>query len=74
MKSDIENAKDLLKANGYQTYNLWHVDDVMLRYECNLDEAMDIIEQALTNEWVIEQVFYVVGSLASEYGLKRKEE
>jgi len=74
MKSDIENAKDLLKANGYQTYNLWHVDDVMLQYECNLDEAMDIIEQALTNEWVIEQVFYVVGSLASEYGLKRKEE
>jgi hypothetical protein len=74
MKSDIENAKDLLKANGYQTYNLWHVDDVMLRYECNLDEAMDIIEQAVTHEWVIEQVLYIVGSLASEYGLKRKEE
>ena len=74
MKSDIENAKDLLKPNGYQAYNLWHVDDVMLKDECNLDEAMDIIEQALTNEWVIEQVFYVVGSLASEYGLKRKEE
>lgn len=73
MKSDIENAKDLLKANGYQTYNLWHVDDVMLQYECNLDEAMDIIEQALTNEWVVEQVFYVIGNLASEYGLKRKE-
>ena len=73
MKSDIENAKDLLKANGYQTYNLWHVDDVMLQYECNLDEAMDIIEQALTNEWVVEEVFNVIGNLASEYGLKRKE-
>jgi hypothetical protein len=74
MKSDIENARDLLKASGYQTYNLWHVDDVMLQYECDPDEAMNILETALTNEWVVEQIFYVIGDLASEYELKRKEE
>lgn len=74
MKNEMDKARELLKDNGYQTYNLWHVDDVMSQYECDSDEAMDIIEQALTNEWVIEQIFYIIGQLASDYGLKIKEE
>ena len=73
MKNEMEKARELLKNNGYQTYNLWHVDDVMSEYECDSDEAMDIIEKALTNDWVVEQIFYVINDLASDYGLKRRE-
>lgn len=70
----VDEAKKELDEHGYQTHNLWHIDDVMLQFECDENEAMSILEQALTNDWIVEQIFYVINDIATEEGFKRKEE
>lgn len=64
----IEEAKKLLRDNGYQTYNLWHIDDV-LDEEGLLEDGdkMEILEEALTNEWVIEQIFFIINDIRDRY-------
>jgi hypothetical protein len=68
LKSEIDKAKKLLKDNGYQTYNLWHIDDV-LDEEGLLEDGdkMEILEEALTNEWVIEQIFFIINDIRDRY-------
>ena len=64
----IEEAKKLLKDNGYQTYNLWHIEDV-LDEDGILEDAikMEILEEALTNDWLTEQVFWVINDIRDSY-------
>lgn len=68
LKSEINKAKKLLRDNGYQTYNLWHIDDV-LDEEGLLEDGdkMEILEEALTNEWVIEQIFFIINDIRDRY-------
>jgi len=47
---DINQAKEVLKANGYFVDNLWHVNDVKSKFNCTDDDAQYILGQALTNE------------------------
>jgi|DEB0MinimDraft_10_1074344.scaffolds.fasta_scaffold215447_2 hypothetical protein len=64
----IEEAKKLLKNNGYQTYNLWHIDDVRDDAGILTDEdKMEILENALTNESVMNQVFFVIDYIRDSY-------
>jgi hypothetical protein len=64
----IEEAKKLLKDNGYQTYNLWHIDDVRDDAGILTDEdKMEILENALTNESVMNQVFFVIDYIRDSY-------
>lgn len=73
--TEIEKAKEVLRAAGYFTYNLWHVDDVKLRFAVFDDEdAQSILEQALTNDWIMEQIHYGIGEAAEEEGFTKLEE
>ena len=41
-----EQAKEVLRAKGYFVDNLWHVDDVKLRWNCTDDEvAQDVLNR-----------------------------
>ena len=55
------SAQDLrneLELRGWQTDNLWHVDDVMQNYEdLTVEEANEVLENALNNERVMERIF-----------------
>jgi hypothetical protein len=55
-----EQAKQILKDYGYFTDNLWHVSDVKDRYECEDDEAQDILNKALTNGATMEQIWMAI--------------
>lgn len=69
-----EDLRNELELRGFQTDNLWQTIDVTDNYECDSDVAMDILTDALNNEWVIEQVFLVIDQIAQdEYNIKRKE-
>ena len=69
-----EDLRNELELRGFQTDNLWQSVDVTDNYECDYDVAMDILTDALNNEWVIEQVFLVIDQIAQdEYNIKRKE-
>ncbi len=36
---NVEEAKAFLKSQGFFTDNLWHVDDVKSKFNCDDDEA-----------------------------------
>jgi hypothetical protein len=47
---EIEKAKAVLSDAGYFVDNLWHIDDVKKDHSVTDDEAMQILEYALTGE------------------------
>ena len=72
--SEIEKAKETLRAAGYFTDNLWHVDDVKLRFDVTDNEdAQAILEAALTNDWIMEQIHYSIGEAAMDNGFEKLE-
>lgn len=54
-----EQAKQVLRDNGYFVDNLWHIDDVKNATEANLsaNQAMQVLRTALTNEATMEQIW-----------------
>lgn len=73
--TEIEKAKETLRAAGYFTDNLWHIDDVKLNYQVfDNEDAQDILNQALTNEWVFDQIWYAIRNVAEYKGFKPLED
>ena len=69
-----QKAKEILRKAGYFVDNLWHIDDVKLRYNCNDDEqAQEILQSALTNEATMEQIWFAVDMAAQDEGLTLKD-
>ena len=68
---EIEKARTLLKENGYQVYNLWHIDDVKSKFECTDDEAHGVLINALQNDATMEQIWFAIDFHAEEEGLKK---
>ena len=46
-----EQLRNELASRGWQTQNLWHMDDVLQNYKCSEGDALDIIQQALNKRW-----------------------
>ena len=70
----VEEAKKVLKENGYQTDNLWHVDDVKGKFDCTDDEAMGVLESALVNEATYDQIWFAISHHAEDEGLTEIED
>ena len=52
--------KNELKERGYFVDNLWTKDDVHSRFNCTDDEAQEVLEQALTNDATMEQIWLAI--------------
>ena len=71
----VQKAKEVLRENGFFVDNLWHVDDVKLRYNCDNDEqAQDILNGALTNDATMEQIWFAIDMVADDDGLELRDE
>jgi hypothetical protein len=70
--NEIEKAKQILRDAGYFVDNLWHIDDVQQNYDCTDEQAMEVLECALTNEYTQEQIFDAIDDSADYMGLTRK--
>lgn len=57
------------KTHQYQLSNLWSIEDVNLKYKCTDEQAMQVLEKALSNPHVIETIFDTIESEANEVGL-----
>ena len=68
----VETARQFLTEQGYYTENLWHVDDVMSRYECDEETAQQVLHEALANDATIEQTFLSIEYSADYNNLKSK--
>lgn len=67
-RNKIEEAKEVLRNAGFFVDNLWSVNDVS--YKCDDETAQDILNGALTNEWILEQIFSTIRDLAEDEGLE----
>jgi hypothetical protein len=72
--TEIEQAKAILKQHGYFVDNLWSTQDVTDRYECTEEEAQEVLETALTNEWVMEQIWFSIDDACDSLEIELKED
>jgi len=81
-EQQIENLKKLmevgtdlprLRENYYQTENLWCIDDVKGNFDCDDDEAMGVLEDALQNDATMEHIWFAINYHAEEEGLVRED-
>ena len=56
----IKEAMDTLRDAGYYVDNLWHVNDVFSRFDCDEQTAQDILDQSLGNDATIEQIWFAM--------------
>lgn len=70
----IEQAKQVLRDNGYYVDNLWSIEDVVSNFNCTDDEAQEVLDLALNNDATREQIWYAINYHAEEIGLTRVEE
>jgi hypothetical protein len=54
---NVEQAKEVLRKEGYFVDNLWNVSDVKHKYICDEDTAQDILYKSLTNDATMEQIW-----------------
>lgn len=68
---DRQTLKTNLKKMGYYTDNLWCTADVTESYSCTEDEAQGILNIALKNPAVVEQIFLAIDYAAESLHIKK---
>lgn len=69
---NVDQAREVLKQNGFFVDNLWHIEDVKSCYHCDDKQAQSILECALTNDATMEQVWLAIQMEAESIKLKEK--
>jgi len=70
----IEEAKAFLKSKGFQTDNLWSLDDAKGKFNCTDEQAHDLLYKALTNDATMEQIWLAIDIEGEGMGLEPIEE
>ena len=68
----IREAKEVLRKQGYFVDNLWSVEDVMDKFECDENDAQFILGEVLTHPYIMEKINELIQEIAIEGGLKVK--
>lgn len=55
-RDPVTEALDFLESQGFYIRNLWHVQDVQNHFNCTDEEALDLLDQAVSGEWIIELI------------------
>ena len=72
-KVSSQDLKDELQSRGFFVDNLWTTEDVKSKFNCTEDEAQEVLEQALTNESTMEQIWYAIDFHGQENELSINE-
>ena len=67
----IQKAKDTLKNAGYFVDDLWNITDVNKNYNCTNKESMTVLNAALTNEYIRQEINEAICSNAEALGFKK---
>jgi hypothetical protein len=59
-----EDLMQELRLRGWYTQDLWHVDDVMHRYECTSQQAMSVLEKVLESNRIQEEMYDAISDQA----------
>jgi hypothetical protein len=67
----VEKAKELLCEEGYYVTYLWNVKQVQDRFEgASQDSAMEVLNEVLSDYFLLERIWEDIGYKAKELGLK----
>jgi hypothetical protein len=66
-------AREVLRNAGYCVERLWNIYDVKMNYKCNDETAMAILNSALNNDYITEEIFDCIDVAAEVEGLTKKE-
>jgi len=69
---NVKQARVHLEINGFYVENLWQVSDVQNNFECTDEQAQEVLDAALTNEYITEQIFNSIRDIAKANGLVEK--
>jgi hypothetical protein len=69
-----QELKEELSRRGFFTDNLWSVHDVKGIFSVNDEEAQDILDEALTNEATMEQIWFSIRTFGDMGGHRRVDE
>lgn len=69
-EQQVEQAKAILKEFGYYVDNLWHIDDVHCNYICTVDEAQEILDEAMSNDWMMQTIHDTISDVATLKNIK----
>ena len=65
-KTEIDQAKAILKQYGYFVDSLWNINDVVFHDNCpdniTREEAYNILGRALQNERIVSEIFSEIGN------------
>lgn len=70
---EIENAKKILRSEGYFVDNLWQTCDVTMNYDCTEEEAHNVLKLAFANEYIYEQIWNAIGQESEYMNLKHRD-
>lgn len=70
---DIENAKKLLRSEGYFVDALWSTFDVTMNYNCTEVQANTVLFEALTEDSIEQHVSEMIHHVAKIMNLKSKD-
>ena len=59
------------RCDKYATESLWHVSDVRTFYNCSEEEAVSILNDALSRDSVCDEVYRAIENIADERKLIR---
>lgn len=68
---DIENAKQVLRENGYFVDNLWQTCDVKNSYECTEQEAYNVLYEVFDTDNVQQEISEMIWHIAETMNLKQ---
>jgi phage gp29-like protein len=71
-----ESDEDLfaeLERRGYAVKSLWRREDVQCNYNVSDEEAVEIVNEAICNEWIKEQINEMIENVADGRGHECKE-
>jgi|TARA_R100001163_G_C5022746_1_gene165122 hypothetical protein len=69
-----EDLRQELELRGNYTENLWHVDDVMIKYDCTSEEALNVLDSVMQSEWLMENIFEMIDEQAEAKGIFKKKQ
>ena len=68
-----QEAREVLRNAGYCVDRLWSIEDVQMNFRCSDEVAMEVLNSALNNDYITEEIFDCIDNVATELGLIKKE-
>ena len=70
----VQQAIEVLRMNGYYVDNMWHRSDVTEKFHCTAEDADEILNSALNNDWICDRIQESIFSEGKEMELELKDD